>query len=271
MRGMGLGWSGRCHELAAWVGALAVASALMLWGASSAAAGGPTSVLVVSPESRETAALYYSDEEYGELERLLGAPGAGDRDQPPEADLRAARQINVTWMAHDCLALAHGRQHPRPDDADQERRRRDGDRQPARLRRARLAHRRFGVSAMGDAKNLQGGTLLVTPLFGADGQIYALGQGPVAIGGFSAQGEAASVTRGVPTAGPHLQWRHRGKRHRLQAGQPDQPETVAAQSRPHHRHPHRQGGQRLSGRQHRRGHRSVAMSSWPCRPIIPAA
>jgi flagellar P-ring protein precursor FlgI len=57
------------------------------------------------------------------------------------------------------------------------------------------------VSAMGDAKNLQGGTLLVTPLFGADGQIYALGQGPVAIGGFAAQGAASSVTRGVPTAG----------------------------------------------------------------------
>ncbi len=57
------------------------------------------------------------------------------------------------------------------------------------------------VSAMGDAKSLQGGTLLVTTLFGADGQIYALAQGPVAIGGFSAQGDAASVTRGVPTAG----------------------------------------------------------------------
>ena len=57
------------------------------------------------------------------------------------------------------------------------------------------------VSAMGDAKSLQGGTLLVTPLFGADGQIYALGQGPVAIGGFTAQGDSASVTRGVPTAG----------------------------------------------------------------------
>jgi len=57
------------------------------------------------------------------------------------------------------------------------------------------------VSAMGDAKNLQGGTLLVTPLFGADGQTYAVGQGPVAVGGFSAQGDAASVTRGVPTAG----------------------------------------------------------------------
>jgi len=57
------------------------------------------------------------------------------------------------------------------------------------------------VSAMGDAKNLTGGTLLVTPLFGADGQIYALAQGSVSVGGFAAQGDGASVTRGVPTAG----------------------------------------------------------------------
>ncbi|MGH6828595.1 MAG: flagellar basal body P-ring protein FlgI [Rhizomicrobium sp.] len=57
------------------------------------------------------------------------------------------------------------------------------------------------VSAMGDAKDLLGGTLLVTPLFGADGQTYAVAQGPVATGGFSAQGAAASVTRGVPTSG----------------------------------------------------------------------
>ena len=62
-------------------------------------------------------------------------------------------------------------------------------------------HVDVSVSAMGDAKNLQGGTLLVTTLFGADGQIYALAQGPVATGGFSAQGDAGSVTRGVPTAG----------------------------------------------------------------------
>jgi flagellar P-ring protein precursor FlgI len=63
------------------------------------------------------------------------------------------------------------------------------------------SHMDVSVSALGDAKSLQGGTLLVTPLFGADGNIYALGQGPVAIGGFSAQGQGASVTRGVPTAG----------------------------------------------------------------------
>jgi len=66
---------------------------------------------------------------------------------------------------------------------------------------AQGTHIDISVSALGDAKSLQGGTLLVTTLFGADGQIYAVGQGPVAIGGFTAGGDAASVTRGVPTSG----------------------------------------------------------------------
>lgn len=57
------------------------------------------------------------------------------------------------------------------------------------------------VSALGDAESLLGGTLLVTPLLAADGEVYAVGQGPVAVGGFSAEGEAASVTKGVPTTG----------------------------------------------------------------------
>jgi flagellar P-ring protein precursor FlgI len=57
------------------------------------------------------------------------------------------------------------------------------------------------VSAMGDSKSLQGGTLLVTPLLGADGEVYAVSQGPVAISGFSAEGEASKITRGVPTVG----------------------------------------------------------------------
>jgi flagellar P-ring protein precursor FlgI len=57
------------------------------------------------------------------------------------------------------------------------------------------------VSALGDASSLQGGMLLVTPLLGADGEVYSVAQGPVAIGGFSAEGEAASITRGVPTSG----------------------------------------------------------------------
>jgi flagellar P-ring protein precursor FlgI len=57
------------------------------------------------------------------------------------------------------------------------------------------------VSALGDAKSLMGGTLLVTPLLGADGNVYAVGQGSVAIGGFQAEGDAAKITRGVPTVG----------------------------------------------------------------------
>jgi len=56
------------------------------------------------------------------------------------------------------------------------------------------------ISALGDAKSLQGGTLLVTPLMGADGEVYAIAQGALAVGGFTAKGEAASVTRGVPTS-----------------------------------------------------------------------
>ncbi len=57
------------------------------------------------------------------------------------------------------------------------------------------------ASAMGDAKSLAGGTLLVTPLLGADGNVYAVAQGSLSIGGFQAQGQAASITRGVPTVG----------------------------------------------------------------------
>jgi flagellar P-ring protein precursor FlgI len=57
------------------------------------------------------------------------------------------------------------------------------------------------VSALGDAKSLQGGTLLVTPLLGADGNVYAVAQGSLAISGFQAEGDAAKITRGVPTVG----------------------------------------------------------------------
>lgn len=57
------------------------------------------------------------------------------------------------------------------------------------------------VSALGDATNLTGGTLLVTPLLGADGEVYAVAQGGVATGAIAARGAAQSITRGVPTAG----------------------------------------------------------------------
>ena len=57
------------------------------------------------------------------------------------------------------------------------------------------------VSAMCDAKSLQGATLLATPLLGADGEVYAVAQGSLAISGFAAEGDAAKITRGVPTVG----------------------------------------------------------------------
>jgi flagellar P-ring protein FlgI len=59
----------------------------------------------------------------------------------------------------------------------------------------------INVSSMGDATSLQGGTLVMTPLKAADGEIYAVGQGSVVISGFTAQGQAEQVTQGVPTAG----------------------------------------------------------------------
>ena len=56
------------------------------------------------------------------------------------------------------------------------------------------------VSALGDAESLLGGTLLVTPIMGADGEVYAVAQGQLAVGGFAAAGQAESITKGVPTS-----------------------------------------------------------------------
>ena len=58
------------------------------------------------------------------------------------------------------------------------------------------------VSALGDATNLLGGTLLVTPLLGADGEVYAVAQGQLTVSGFTAQGASGTtITKGVPTSG----------------------------------------------------------------------
>ncbi|HET9019393.1 MAG TPA: flagellar basal body P-ring protein FlgI [Acetobacteraceae bacterium] len=59
----------------------------------------------------------------------------------------------------------------------------------------------IAVSALGDATDLLGGTLLMTPLMAADGQVYAVAQGALTTAAIAAKGAAASVTRGVPTAG----------------------------------------------------------------------
>ena len=95
------------------------------------------------------------------------------------------------------------------------------------------------VSALGDAKSLQGGTLLVTPLLGADGNVYAVAQGSLAIGGFQAEGDAAKIVRGVPTVGrisngAIIEREIEFALNRLGAGA-----ARAAQCRLHHRQAHR--------------------------------
>lgn len=57
------------------------------------------------------------------------------------------------------------------------------------------------VASLGDASSLQGGTLVITQLAGADGEVYAVAQGPIAVTGYSAAGMAESVQKGTPTAG----------------------------------------------------------------------
>lgn len=57
------------------------------------------------------------------------------------------------------------------------------------------------VSAIGDAKSLMGGTLIMTPMNAADGEIYAVAQGTIIAGGAVAEGDAGQVTQGVPTSG----------------------------------------------------------------------
>ncbi|MFF4524880.1 hypothetical protein [Streptomyces bluensis] len=86
------------------LGALATAFAFVLLGAPSSVAGGPTSVLLASPTSRQTASLYSTDDGYSLLELLLGRAGnALDRseEKPPKLDDTIGHTVNVTWLVHD--------------------------------------------------------------------------------------------------------------------------------------------------------------------------
>lgn len=57
------------------------------------------------------------------------------------------------------------------------------------------------VSSMGDSKSLRGGTLLITPLLAGDGQVYAVAQGALSVGGFAIEGKGASTVKNHPTVG----------------------------------------------------------------------
>ncbi|WP_369376878.1 hypothetical protein [Streptomyces sp. cg36] len=95
---------------------MALAITLLL--APNALAGGPTSVLIVSPASHQTAARYYSDQQYSGLMTLLGEPNQGQKERPPGLDAAmGARQINVTWMVHDLSPWRVDRVYPSNDTA----------------------------------------------------------------------------------------------------------------------------------------------------------
>jgi len=57
------------------------------------------------------------------------------------------------------------------------------------------------VSSLGDATSLLGGSLIMTPLYGADNLIYAVAQGPITVSGYQIEGAAQTVTQNVPTSG----------------------------------------------------------------------
>ena len=109
-------------------------------------------------------------------------------------------------------ARTAGRQYQRQDHADQERRRGHGHGQASRLRRqqARISTCRFPPWAT--PRTFQGGTLLVTPLMGADGQVYALAQGPRRHRRLFGPGRGGKRHARRAHRRTHRQRRHRGKR-----------------------------------------------------------
>ncbi|MGW0840357.1 hypothetical protein ACWD26_09355 [Streptomyces sp. NPDC002787] len=98
------------RHMAALMGALLTAFALLLLGAPPSAAGGPTSVLLASPTAQRTASLYGTQEEYGRLEKLLAPAGSEldrSREETPEWGMEdiwgegIGDMVSVTWMMHD--------------------------------------------------------------------------------------------------------------------------------------------------------------------------
>jgi len=120
---------------------------------------------------------------------VIGLPGSGDtmRNSPfTEQSLRSMLDrmgvnVDVTLRARNVAAVIV-----------------TADLQPFAGRGTRID---VTVSSLGDARSMMGGTLVVTPLMGGDGQIYAVAQGAISVSGFEAEGDAALVAQGVPTAG----------------------------------------------------------------------
>jgi hypothetical protein len=89
------------RKLARCAASLTAAATLMLLGPLSASAGGPTSVLLVSPARQATASLYTNDEAYQRLIRLVGESPVADPAAPDLTGGPGSDAINVTWLVHD--------------------------------------------------------------------------------------------------------------------------------------------------------------------------
>lgn len=120
---------------------------------------------------------------------VVGLPGTGDDN------------LEYTVQSLKAVASRFGLQLPPGPIRDEERGGRDDHRRPAALRQAGTEarhHRRFD----GQGQVLRGGSLVLTPLLGADNQIYAMAQGNLAVGGLGAEGaDGSKIVVNVPSAG----------------------------------------------------------------------
>ena len=132
-------------------------------------------------------------------------------------------------------ARAAGRQHARHDDADQERRRRDGDGQPSGFRRARHTHRRFG-QCHGRRQESPGRHACWSPRCSARTDRSMPWARDRSRSAASPPGRGRKRLARRADSGSHFQRRHRRTRNRLHAGERTHAAPVAAQSRPHHCH-----------------------------------
>jgi hypothetical protein len=89
------------RRFARYTGGVAAAAMLMLLAPLTASAGGPTSVILVSPGRQATASLYTTDEAYGRLQTLLGENPVADPAAPDLTGGPGSDAINVTWLVHD--------------------------------------------------------------------------------------------------------------------------------------------------------------------------